>query len=380
MKPLFPSNEIHWLRYISKAEDQNAHLVNHHYHYWSEYFNAQGILCAINPDVIIIMDNKSPLSIALIYAAKKSKIPVYYLQHGVLASFKDYKILEGNLKKIDKNRIEKLSELKANAGFSTLSFFRNSLGSRFFNPKIFLYLFVAKKYGERTAAYLIKDKIRIPDKYLCFSKENAQLNIELDGDIENKIHIVGFPELEKIVTEYEKLANQSLDSDYWLHIDQPLSGGDLGEDFISHKEHHDIYLALSKKAAQHNCKLYVKLHPGSFANQNLPIDNNIIWLKEVGSLASLIKGAKICSGFYSSLLLCCIAFKPTLLYKIFDISWYKNMSKYSNVQIINDMKGLENLNTLPPNPSSSETSSFLKQNGYFENEYFEEKLIRNLNS
>ncbi|WKV11365.1 hypothetical protein [Marivirga harenae] len=374
LKPLFPSNEIHWLRYISKTEDQNKHLESHQYHYWSDYASAQETLIVINPDVIIIMDNKSPLSIALIYSAKNAKIPVYYLQHGVLASYKDYKILEANLISTDNNRIEKLSELKAKAGFSTFSYFKNSLGLRFFHPKTILYLLIAKKYGERTAAYLIKDEIRIPDKYLCFSVENAKLHFELDGNIEKRINVVGFPELEKIVREYEKVTSEN-SNNYWLHIDQPLSGGDLGEQFISEEKHHQIYLSLSQKAAENQSMLYVKLHPGSFLKENLPQDENIVYLREVESLAFLIKNARVCTGFYSSLLLPCIAFKPTILIKIIDLSWYTSMSKYPNVFVTNDILEIENI---PQEANSDDSDKFLAVQGYFEDDSFEDRVLKKL--
>ncbi|MEL7006115.1 MAG: hypothetical protein AAFN93_25820 [Bacteroidota bacterium] len=241
-----------------------------------------------------------------------------------------------------------------------------------------MYLLLSKYISHRKASYYIKDATRLPDIYLCFSHENAQLHFELDGVGKNKIALVGNPELEKIVRKYHELTLNDEKIEYWLHIDQPLSGGDLGENFISRNYHHDIYTKLSEKAKSEGCRLIVKLHPGSYSDQDLPKDENIDWVKETEDITTLIKGAKVCTGFYSSLLVPCIAFKPTILVQVFDISWYKNMSNLTNVLIVKNLNEFSKVLHMPPSPSSETSIEFLSNQGYNEKHSFKERLISSI--
>jgi hypothetical protein len=377
LKPFFKNNTVHWIRYISKVEDQNIHLPKHSYHYWSDFVDGNEILAKIKPERIIVMDNKSPLNIALIYSAKKNGIPVYYLQHGVYGTYNDYKILERELKGNYVQR-KSINSIKESVGFSTMRFFRKSLGLRFFHPRTLMYLLLVKILGLRSAAYYIKDKTRVVDRYLCFSKYNAKIHLQLDGQIADRVYVVGFPELEELVKEYEKVETSAIEQAYWLHIDQPLSGSDLGEVFVSEEVHFQVYYDLSKEAEKHNCKLYIKLHPGDYQRENLPEIDNIVYIKQTASMTKLIKEAKICTGFYSSLLLTCIAFKPTFLIKLFNISWYSDMGKYPNVKIIESSEGAFVFGVPPTYPTAFMTKLFLTEMGYDKNASFEEKALKYL--
>lgn len=332
LEPIFESAEIHWVRFISKEEDNIEHIKNHNYHYWSDFKDGPNLLDIIKPDKVLIMDNRAPLSIALLFSAKQKNIPVYYLQHGLFASYRDYRILEQVITK-DTDLSSNVRQVKSNVNFSSIAFIKSSLGLSFFRPNTFLFFIFSKIWGPRKAAYIFKDSIRIPDKYLCYSMENARIHQQVDNIKSDKIEVVGNPELEAIIKNYDDVAPFEK-KPYWLFIDQALSGSDLGEAFISKQEHFSIYTKIADKAAVAGMNLLIKLHPGSYNSQDLPQHSNIHWLRDVRDMTSVIKGANYCFGFFSSLLLPCIIYKPTVLIQIAPISFYENMAKMANVATI----------------------------------------------
>ncbi len=328
-EPIFESAEIHWIRFISKEEDNTAHIKGHNYHYWSNFKDGYNLLDKLRPDRVVIMDNRAPLSIALLFSAKQKNIPVYYLQHGLYATYNDYRTLERVLTK-DHNHSSDVQKVKSDVNFSSIVFVKQSLGPHFFRPNTFLFFIFSKIWGPRKAAYVFKDSIRIPDKYLCYSMENARIHQQVDRIKSDKIIIVGNPELEVILKNYEDAAPFEK-KPYWLFIDQALSGSDLGEAFISKHEHFTIYNKIADKAAAEGKNLFIKLHPGDYNSKDLPQHTNIGWLRDVSDMTSVIKGASCCFGFFSSLLLPCIIYKPTVLIQIAPLSFYENMVKMTNV-------------------------------------------------
>ncbi|MEM6813972.1 MAG: hypothetical protein AAF600_06210 [Bacteroidota bacterium] len=377
--PLFDHFEVHWIRYISKSEDEYQHISSHFYHYWGEYKDSNQILSNINPDFCIVMDNKAPLTIALIYQCKKKGIPVVLLHHGIVLTVKDMYVLESNVFD-NAEHVSDIKRIKNEKNFNTIKFVFRSLNLRFFHPRIILFLLLVKIKGPKLAAFLVKDKIRIPTAYLCSSDQNAINQSELDGNISERLYLIGNPELDLVVNEYYGIDERSMPVNYWLHIDQPLSGGDLSEKFISEKDHQSIYKTLSELASSYKAKLYIKLHPGNYSGTNLPVDSNIVWLKEVKNLTQLIKGAKVCTGFFSNLLLPCIAFRPTILIKLFEISWYTVMGKYHNVEVVDDIKALFVNGEIPKAPSKSDSFSFLEKQGYTPKQEYSDRFLHTVNS
>jgi hypothetical protein len=349
LEPIFEQAEIHWIRFISKEEDITEHIKNHNYHYWSDYKDGQNLLEIIKPDKVLIMDNRAPLSIALLFSAKQKKIPVYYLQHGLFGSYKDYRILERVLIK-DTKVSSNVQLVKSNVNFSSISFVKSSLGLSFFRPNTFLFFMFSKIWGPRKAAYIFKDSIRIPDKYLCYSRENARIHQQVDNVKSDKIEIVGNPELENIIRNYVEVAPFEK-KPYWLFIDQALSVSDLGETFISKQEHFSIYNKIADKATAEGRNLLIKLHPGNYNSDELPKHSNIRWIRDVRDMTAVIKGANYCFGFFSSLLLPCIIYKPTVLIKIAPLSFYDKTDKMTNVATITP-KEIKNWKPNLPTPDT----------------------------
>lgn len=332
--PLFNVAEIHWLRFISRDEDDCEQVAGHVYHYWSQYKCAHEIIADIKPDAVILMDNLAPLSIALNYASKRKGITTYYLQHGLFATYKDYILLE-KLKKTDKAQLKEVAKAKAKVNFNSLWFVKKSLGLHFWKPSNLLYLLLSKTLGTRKAAKHVLNKERVPDYYLCYSHENATIHKELDRINTKKIRIVGNPEMEAILKVYTE-AKPFLDEPYWLLIDQSLSGSDIGEGFITRERHINIYNRLADWAKAANVKLIIKLHPGNYHINDLPENDTIIWVRDIKKLASLIKGARHCIGFFSSLLLPCMQFKPVTLIRLFNHSFYERYKNLPNTRVIDD--------------------------------------------
>lgn len=334
VEPLFGHAEIHWLRFIAPQEDTTHKIHEHHYHYWSQYTDAHVLINSVRPHSIIIMDNLAPLTQAVLFAAKQKQIPVYYLQHGMYGTYRDYTTMHARLRR-DESKREAMVAIKREAQFSTLTFIRQTLGIRLFHPGTLAYLLFSRLWGEKKAAYYIKDALRVPNAYLCYDTANATIHKELDGIEDDKIIIVGNPELEKVMAEYNK-AIPYHEEDYWLLIDQPLSGGDLGEAWVDRALHLAIYLHLADQAATQGRRLLVKLHPGNYGWPDLLSHPNINWIEDMPDMAGLIKGSAHCIGFFSSLLLPCIELKPVSLIRLFNLSFYERFSDRENVQVVDD--------------------------------------------
>lgn len=280
--------------------------------YWSEFNSAQEVIGKFKPDGIIFMSIESGLSMALNHAAKRAGMKTYILQHGIFTNYRDYRTREKLWRKKDiANSIKQEQSEKA---FSSLSFIRNSLKglNKFKLISIALYTKLQQIKGPYWAAKHLPLKLKRASQYLCFSPYNAIIHNETDRVDDRQVTYIGSPEL----IPYLQREDDLIEEDFYLHIDQALAENSFGEETVPKQQMIDFYLKLNEFCLSKKAKLYVKLHPESYNSDWLPKHENITYLKQVENFNRVIQSAQGCFGFYSTMIIPAVYWKPTVLFKI----------------------------------------------------------------
>ncbi|OEK05203.1 polysialyltransferase family glycosyltransferase [Roseivirga misakiensis] len=299
-------------------------------HYWSEFTSVNDMLDQLKPDAVIYMSIESGLSIALNTLAKKRGIKTYVLQHGIFTNYKDYRIREKLWRKGGKAKEAKIES--SAAGFSTGRFLKNS-----FKPKslwrlfpILIYTRAQQKIGPYWASRYIPLKMKRADEYLCFSPNNATIHRETDRISENHITYIGSHELAKFLKPEEELILE----DFYLHIDQALADNSFGEETVSKESMVQFYHKLNEYCLSKGARLFIKLHPETYSSNWLPNDPNIVYLKQVDNLNQYMQSARACFGFYSTMIVPAVYWKPTCLFKIFYSGLQEALLKEVNLPVL----------------------------------------------
>jgi hypothetical protein len=288
------------------------YAVNFSCCYWSEFDSVRDLLKRVQPDGIIFMSIESGLSMVLNFVAQKKGIPTYILQHGIYTNYRDYRIREKLWRK--KEVAQSIKEEQSGKAFSTFKFIYKSLkGTEGVKLLwIAIYTKLQQKRGPYWAAKHLPLRLKRANRYLCFSPYNAIIHKETDRITNDQIQYIGSPEL----IPYLEEEVHSDEGDYYLHIDQALAENSFGEETVSKERMTDFYLKLNKFCLSKMAKLYVKLHPESYNSDWLPKHENITYLKQVENLNAVIQSAQGCFGFYSTMIIPAVYWKPTILFKI----------------------------------------------------------------
>lgn len=281
-------------------------------YYWSEFNSAQEILSKIQPDGIIFMSIESGLSMALNHVAKKQSIKTLILQHGIFTNYKDYRNREKLWRK--RSLSAEVKQEQTSKSFSTLRFVRNSLPGlgAFEVAKIAVYSKLQQSFGPYWVARNFPLNLKKASQYLCFSPYNAKIHKETDRIDESQIAYIGCQEL----IPYLKEETDLIEEDFYLHIDQALAENSLGEETVPKSKMIDFYLKLNDFSLSKGAKLYIKLHPESYKSDWLPQHANITYLRQVDNFNRIVQSARGCFGFYSTMIIPAVYWKPTVLFKI----------------------------------------------------------------
>jgi hypothetical protein len=298
--------------------------------YWSEFENAKQLLNELNPDGIIFMSIESGLNMVLNHTAIKAGIPTFILQHGIYTNYKDYRFREKLWR--TKSRAGNIQSEQLAQGFSSLKFISSSLSGidKRLLPLIALYTKLQQRIGSYWTAKHLPLKLKKAVYYLCLSPYNTTIHKETDRIIEQQIKYIGSPELVNYLKKEEPLTV----APYYLHIDQALAENSLGEETVSKKELIDFYLKLSEFCENQKAQLYIKLHPESYGSTWLPKNENIVYLRHVESFNQYIQSALGCFGFYSTMVIPAIYWKPTILFRIQYSGLQEAIVKHQNVSVI----------------------------------------------
>jgi len=279
---------------------------------WNDYSSTQEIFYKEAPELILFMSVDSGLSMLLNQEAKKREITTFILQHGIYTNYKDYRSREKQWKN---NKAPSQVQLtKDQRQFSTLAFAQRSLNGidKIWILLIFIYQIMARIKGGYWAAKHLPLGIKRVDRYLCFSPFNAIIHKETDRVKDTSISYIGSIELEKYLKSEAPLSRNP----YYLHIDQALAENSFGEETVSKKSMIDFYLKLNEFCLSKSTQLLIKLHPESYLAEWLPENENIIYVKQIENLNQLIQSAKGCFGFYSTLIIPAVYWRPTVLFKV----------------------------------------------------------------
>lgn len=280
--------------------------------YWSEFNSAQEILEGLKPEGIIFMSIESGLSMALNYAAQKAGIKTYILQHGIFTNYRDYRTREKLWRK--KEVAQSVKQEQSDKSFSSFKFISNSLNGLDQVKLLWIavYTKLQQKKGPYWTAKHLPLKLKRANWYLCFSPYNATIHKETDRISEDQITYIGSPELIPYLQEEKDLIKE----DFYLHIDQALAENSFGEETVSKEKMSDFYLKLNAFCLGKSAKLYIKLHPESYHSDWLPQQENIRYLRQVDNFNRIIQSAQGCFGFYSTMIIPAVFWKPTVLFKI----------------------------------------------------------------
>lgn len=298
--------------------------------HWSDYNSAKDLLGQIQPDKLVFMSVESGLNIALNVNAKKKNIPTYILQHGIYTNYKDYRTREKIWQK--KELAAQSNQAKSSSGFSSFQWINNSLNGiqKLLLFSISLLIKASQKVGPYWAAKHLSFEAKKPDQYICFSPFNATIHKEVDKIGEERIQYIGSPEL----TQYLKKENDLIEEDFYLHIDQAFAENSFGEETVSKENMIQFYLKLNEYCVQQNAKLYIKLHPESFNSDWLPQDDNIVYLRKVENFNRFVQSAIGCFGFYSTMVIPAVYWKPTILFNIFYSGLQEALQDIDQVKIL----------------------------------------------
>lgn len=299
--------------------------------YWSEFSSVQELLDQIQPDGVIFMSIESGLSIATNYLAQKRGIKTIILQHGIFTNYRDYRVREKLWMK--ESRAKEARSDHQLKGFSTLSFLKASLKGleRIYLLSIALYTKFQQKYGPYWAAKHLPLKIKRADLYLCYSPFNATIHKETDRIDDNRIKYIGSPELMHYLEAQTDLINE----DFYLHVDQALAENSFGEETVSKEKIIEFYSRLSEYCLTQDSKLYIKLHPESYNSDWLPRNENIVYLRHVDNFNRVVQSSKGCFGFYSTMIIPAVYWKPTILFRIQYSALQEEIEKIGAAQVLN---------------------------------------------
>ena len=321
IEPIEKLRDVFDVRYIhfTRAEEETVRNTSAPVYYWNEFTDAWMLLKTIKPDLILFFGLDSGMAIALNFAAKKMNIPTIYLQHGLYSSFKDYRNIEKLTRIARRGQAAGLSPKRASSPRFIIDTFKK--GNGYFS---LLLTFIYIKLGgilksSYLAARLCPFRVRMPDHYICFTHRNSLIHRQIDLIDEKQISYIGFPEMD---VYFNTSANESQQTPYLLLIDQPLSENTFGNIFTTIDNHVRFYEKVARFAHRQGCSLKIKLHPETYKATWLPDIEGVEYVRDVQQVEQLILQASACVGFYSTLIIPAIYFKPSLLFEHMPHSFY----------------------------------------------------------
>ncbi len=321
IKPLAALDDQVELVFLFHIKRSSEKLINFRYKviYWEDYNSAQELMTSIRPQKVVFMSIDSPLTLAVNSVAKQRGIQTIYLQHGLLHSLSLYDEVQKRGKPLE---VYNQNKEASNRAF-ILNFFLKSL--RFYNLQLFSYQlnvsFLERSNSKAIARSRVRSSLALADKYIVYTKSNAQVLIARDGVKPEQLIEVGTPEFDEFFSP-ANTPSQSGKQSYIVLIDYPMAEvkefNNQGAGY-SKEEVNLFYQALADFAATIKCRLKIKLHPYSYSSDFMLDHPNIDYVRHA-ELKPLIMGAFAIFGAASSLMLPAIYFKPVVLIDIFQRS------------------------------------------------------------
>ena len=315
IKPLLPIMQEatnYFLFYRFKNQEQLRFDIPGERLFWTDYSSPYEILEKVVADKVVFMGIENMLTLALLSACRHKKTPTFYLSHGLTSSYESASSGEkaADLTVIDK-RYNTNNQAYQIQRYHTVFFFGKALLRASILEQKFLFKFLFNSFRFKAIherLYYSKSLYRLADTYLVFSKHLARLLVERDGVELNRILEIGPYTLDDFFKQLDCFNQiEQVEKKYVLMIDQPIGN-------ISRKEQKEFWLKLASGWELLGYQLVVKLHPSNYTNENPIAHANIKWVRDEENIIKLVHWASACLGYFSTMLLPIIWFKPCGLF------------------------------------------------------------------
>lgn len=316
--------EFHYLFWIY-PEMELASYTDCKKHYWADFKNAQQLLNNIRPEKVVMMETDSLLTLALLFECRYRKVPTYVMQHGLFHDLETNVLIE---RQLVKNRIqtqEKKEETR-NGRKHIIPFFLKSL-----RAVDLLHLFrIARwqlnrrKMTDLEAMALNRHPYQQADFYIVYTKFNGKYFTEVSGAGEEKMLEIGTPEFDSYL-EYDADGKRSLKPSYNVLIDSALTYNQeyktMGQ--VTQESFNSFLESMNNISLSQGRKLYVKLHPFCYANDQFVQHDNIQYFRDC-NVVELIMESGAVIGFDSTLMIPSLYYKPSVLFRLYDHSYLQD--------------------------------------------------------
>ncbi len=312
-----------FLYYIRSADETEVHTELPRI-YWSDYSSAQEILDDQKPDKLIFMDISGAHTLALNYVARKREVFTAVVQHGLFHSFDKYLKLQEVQAQRRAEEGEGSAPPRSSERSFLINFYLRSVG--YGNLPMAKLLFDLQRKKRKKNDYLafseLQSESRRAQEYWVFTKSNAELYKKRDGISEARMKEFGNPEMDSFCEANKDFQKE----DYFLLVDQSFAEikdwnspgyGPTKQKVI------DFYTSLREFSKDKGARLLVKLHPYSYNSDFFEGLDGVTFIKEADLIPLLFK-AKGVFGFFSSLMLPAVYYKPCILFRMFDESDFIN--------------------------------------------------------
>lgn len=326
--------EIVYIHYNTRADEKQKYTDSLSL-YYSDFKNAQELIEVVKPDIFIAMGLGNYQAYAIKHICNRKGIPFVYMDHGLYGTPNDYKHIYNTVKKrAVKTNVVNEDELRSrNARFSLMTFICSFAFIKLLTIFLqLLYSKLAKKDPFKTAFHKYLSR---PDAFLTYSKLNNKVNQEFFNPSPEEVHFIGNYEYDKF-----KELPATTEELYMLMIDNPISDNPFGRYSISTDEHNNLYRKVNELAKQYGLSLKIKLHPYNYNSAWIKKIDNTEFIKDC-DINSLVKNAKYCVSFYSTLLVPTICFVPTSIIKTNEHSYLDFIKKHDFCNIYN-LENFEN--------------------------------------
>lgn len=298
------SNEVDYYHlYFYSKEERKVQLSPFPALFWYDFSSPFQLLKKIKPDKVILANGVSLYEVSLIIACNLLHIPVYCLQHGIMAP--------GFFKEIEDEKVERNID-KLKYYFKVSQFYLSTLRRvplktvpallRFYRDAFTKGLFYACHHNHFS--------LRYPTGYICFTLHNAKYFLERDRVDASKILSIGVPCFDHFFQADGTTATGK--GSYALLIDTVITEGGVpvSEEYMS-----NYYRVFNSYCKMRGWKLAIKLHPWAYKYQHLLADENIVYYRNMDkeALASTIRDAQVVFSFFSTLLFPSLFINPHIV-------------------------------------------------------------------
>ncbi len=284
--------------------------------FWSEYRSAQHLIDEVKPDKVGFMSINSPLTMSLNSWCKHLGIPTFVLQHGLFHNFEFY------LKLFSRGQSSGMgnSQMGDPRFFKMVSkFLRRSL--RIWNLDLVVNQIRVQSKKRRKleleALRQCKSRWRVADDYGIFARNATDYWSVRDGIDQDSLTELGDFEMDQYFRHSFSEPDKS--NPYFVLVDNALTeNNEYNAGFgVSTDDMNLFYSNVARWCESQGAKLKVKLHPYNYKSTFYESVTNVEFVKEANNFDLLGQAIGVL-GFFSSLMVPALLYRPTILFDMGD--------------------------------------------------------------